>query len=455
MLRNIFFKHTILAFFFMLSVFVFSHVTYANIYINLVAVNASPDETKTEPIKYPLPKEITPDNVVNSGGLELDYDLDKSQYFLFGTVELQPKESKTIKIEVKDVWRITQEEVDILRTQIEENVSQLQGTDYQASAGILGQNMIDKLDRILASQVNYSDNIERRIEEYRANVDSIEKIRKNAFSADYFKSEQRPATETTQTVRFVIEIENPYDEKKTFTQRHFLPQEVRAEHIIELQGFDMRFSQEKQQSYLTKSEELGPHEKKKYTIEIKDIWQISQEKIDAFLMHTEDIVKQMEGSEYEGGASFISDRILNLLDLIQQTQQNRQNMSRYIGAFRTNQERFKDVQEEIDKLELLLARVKAKKLEKLENSKVTNILQKLQALRGIAAISEAIFGKKPTMTTTWRIIYGILIFIVFFTSIHFFTWWKKSQIMGEELAVKAGGTIKKVKAAENPEEEKT
>ena len=90
-----------------------------------------------------------------------------------------------------------------------------------------------------------------------------------------------------------------------------------------------------------------------------------------------------------------------------------------------------------------------KKLEELDKSKVTNVLQKIRALRGISAISKALFGTRPTITATWRIIWGTLAFVALFTAIHFFTWRARSQYMGEENAAETKGQLKEVGAPED------
>jgi len=48
---------------------------------------------------------------------ELDYDVDKKAYFIHGKYLFEPKESKTLKVKVNDVWRVKLEEVDILKIQ--------------------------------------------------------------------------------------------------------------------------------------------------------------------------------------------------------------------------------------------------------------------------------------------------------------------------------------------------
>ena len=102
-------------------------------------------------------------------------------------------------------------------------------------------------------------------------------------------------------------------------------------------------------------------------------------------------------------------------------------MKQHIGAYRLNEKRYAQTQDDVEKLEKILSLVRQKRLEELEKSRVRNVLQRLQALKGIEAISEAIFGKKISVNTTWRIIWATVIFVAIFTAIHFLTWWLRSQ----------------------------
>ncbi len=425
---------------------------FSGVYINLVAVNASSAEKKQAPIKYYLPSELHPEDVVETGGLKIDYDLERSAYFLYGSVELAPKETRTIRIEVKDVWHVTPEEVDILGKQIDENLAALEGTDYFESGKILRDAIVNRLEFILVQQATFSENLERRIEEYRAFVEELKEIRKNALSAAYLKSTPRDIEEQ-KTVKFIIEVKNPSTtDKKKVKQKHFLPVEVRAEHVLDAQRFEIRFDENKQQAFLTKEEEFSPGQTKRYEIVLKDIWSIPQGRVDVLKERAQIALDGVKGSNYEEGAQFIFDESIHELGDIENSQQDRSDMKKYVGAYRVNKDRFKTAEENVTKLEMMLASVQAKKLEEFEKGKVKNILQKMQALRGVMAISQAIFGKKPSINMTWKVIWGILIFVAFFTALHFFTWWGKAQDIGEELAIKAGGKLKAVEEAKETEE---
>ncbi len=412
---------------------------YAGLFIKLVAVNASADQSKDYQLKYYLPKELKPEDVLDLGGMEIDYDIDKQSYFVYGTIPLEPKESKTISVEVKDVWKISNKTVEAIKKQIDENVTRLQSTDRAEAANTLKEGLMKNLNKIVAQQENYSENIERRIEEYRANAQQLNEIKDTVSSVEYWDGQKvsSPKTSITsdkvgKTVKLVIDVENPNkDAAKVITQKHYLPKEIRAEDVIDSQGFDIRYDEEKQQSYLSKEEEFQPGESKHYEIQIKDIWHIPNENLENMQQRAQSTFAEIEksefGKEYLNNADGLLGEIKKNLGDIQTLQKEKKTMKQHIGAFRVNQERYGNTEADIDRLERILAMVRQKRLEQLEKSRVKNILQKLKSLKGIEQISKAVFGQKISVSTTWKIIWGTLIFIAIFTAIHFITWWQRSQ----------------------------
>lgn len=450
--------------FFSLKIFIvivfIGFVTYAhaqNLYINLVAVNGA-EIAKDTPIKYYLPTELKVEDVINTGGLKLEFDIEKSQYYVAGSSTLQPKESKTFKLEVRDVWKIDTNAIDILKEQMEKNLVLLENTPSYDSAVIMRNGMIEKLEYILKRQEQFASDIERRIEEYRANLDALAEIKENAFNLEYLRSGS-VSGEKEGTVKMVIEVENPMAEQsKKIMQKHYLPKEIRSMDIVDAQGFDVRYDTQKKQTYLTKEEEFLPGEKKRYIILLKNTWYIPKPLLDSTENRTkkavDGIVKSEEGKGYEKSANFLSSKILSALGQIRSSQEIKQDVKDGIGTYRVNVARYREAEQTLKELERLLSIVTAqrmKKLEELDKSKVTNVLSKIKALRGITELSKALFGTRPTITATWRIIWGTLLFVAFFTSLHFFTWRARSKYMGEENAAETKGEVKEVGA---PEEEK-
>ena len=125
---------------------------FADLTINLIAVNASEDKVREIEVKHYLPEELKLDDIFDSEPLQIDYDVDKDVYFVKGMVTFQPKESKTFKIRVKDVWKITVMEIDSLKGQLDEHLHLLeQEKDYENydRAKAARDKIFQKLDRVL------------------------------------------------------------------------------------------------------------------------------------------------------------------------------------------------------------------------------------------------------------------------------------------------------------------
>ena len=417
----------------LLIYFVSIPLVFAELTINLVAINGSEKEKEMEMKSY-LPKELEPTDILDAGSLKVEYDVDKAAYFVSGKVTFQPKESKTFKVKVKDVWRITSEEIDVLKQQGDANLKLLEKTPNYPEAVQARDKLVERLDYILGQQESYSQDIERRIEQYRAYADELKQIRNNIYSLDYLTSESQSLAEDEQnkTIKMIIEVKNPSDtQEKTFEQKHFLPKEIRLDQIIDSKGFDVRFDEKRESAYLTKKETFKPGETKKYEIIIKDIWSFSLAKVEALEGRAKIAYTELKDSLYSASGQFLFDEITSKVELISQSQSVELPIKEHIGLFRVNTKRYAETEDLVKKIEQLLAIVRAKKLQELESGKVKNVLQRLKALRGLAALSEAVFSKGLSLTTVWRIIFGTLGFVAFFTTVNFFVWVRRSGTMGE------------------------
>src|SRR3989338_5866652 len=298
-------------------------LVFADLIINFVAVNGS-DEAKDMDIKSYLPKELDPSHILEAGSLTVDYDVEKGVYFVTGKVNFQPKESKTFKIKVKDVWQILPEEVDVLRQQVDQNLQLLEKNPNYDSAKLARNKLVEKLDYILAQQQNYSQDIERRIEQYRAYADQLQQVRNNIFSVDYLTGESNAsiAEEADKTIKFIVEVKNPSEtEEKTIEEKHFLPKEIRMEHVVDSKGFDIRFDEKKESAYLTQKETFKPGETKRHEIIMKDIWAFPLPKVQSLRVLAETAYEEIKDSMFAASGRFLFDEIIKKVDEIKLSQE--------------------------------------------------------------------------------------------------------------------------------------
>lgn len=420
-----------------------AQTAFANIYVNILAVNGT-DEAKEQDIKQFLPKELTAEDIIDTAGLELDYDVNEGAYFVKGKVTLGAKETKTYKILIRDLWQLEQAEVEEIRKQIDVSVSRLEGTEYHETGQQRQKNLTQRLDFITTQLGDNAENITQRIDRYRAYADEIKDIRDNAVSVKYWRSKP-PDPKENQVFTLVIEVENPSDkEEKVVRPQHYLPAEVKPENIDDLKGFDYKYDIEKGQPYLEKEETLAPAEKKKYTISLIDVWSIPQKNIDNLKDRTRRAYEFLQETQYEQNASFLVANIKKQLEKVELSQAQEKNIKEHISAFRSNTKSYDTALNDVKSLEALLEVAR----ENLEKSKIKNVLQKVKSLRSIADISEAIFGTKPSVNNAWKIITAIVIFVGVFTMLHFAIWGKRSRQAKIEEAKNETETEKK------PEEKK-
>jgi hypothetical protein len=105
------------------------------------------------PLKYYLPRELKKEDIIKMDKkLKVDYDTSQEAFFVSGEFELSPKETKIIKVEVRDIWKIADDEVASLRKQAEELSKPLKGTSYFAQGTLVKSDIDVSLDKILRIQ---------------------------------------------------------------------------------------------------------------------------------------------------------------------------------------------------------------------------------------------------------------------------------------------------------------
>ena len=216
-------------------------------------------------------------------------------------------------------------------------------------------------------------------------------------------------------IHLTIEVENPTKVMKHFKHKDYLPEEVKPEHVIEAEDFEVRYDQVKQLAFLFKEEDLAAGEKKKYSIGILDIWTIPQKDIDYLRSRAKYAFDFLQDSKFEESSKFLMDRITANLQDIEASQKVQRPILDHISAYRTNKNVYNDTEKDVEELEKLLSVFR----EDLEKSKVENVLQKIQSLKNVADVSKVMFNKKFESSTAWSFIGWILLFVGALTLVGF------------------------------------
>lgn len=419
MKRNNLIACLLFAFLFILNV----NVCFADLYVNILAVNGT-DDRKEKDVEFYLPEDLSAEDILDTAGLELEYDVNKGAYFVKGKITLEPKETKTFKVLVRDVWQFDDGELEEIKDQINFNYNRVTDTEYAEIGTVKKDSLLSRLDHVIVQHEQYADNIEARIANHRVYADEVNRIREKGLSVKYWRAVP-PKPEEAGVFTFIAEIENPLDiEFNTKEKKFYLPTEVLPEHLTDLQGFEYRFDIEKGQPYLVRDENLRPKEVKRYPISIIDIWNIKQADIENLKMRARDTYQLLEATEYVNSADYLMVNIKKNLETIETSQATDKNISEHVSAYRTNAGRFQVALDDVETMEEQLEAVR----ENLERSKVKNVLKKIRSLKDIGEIAASMFTK-PSVNKAWKIIIGIVIFVGIYTILHFAFWGKKTKLV--------------------------
>ena len=203
-----------------------------------------------------------------------------------------------------------------------------------------------------------------------------------------------------------VVVVNP---SKTKTQsvpiKMYLPMEVTPGDILSLDGLEIEFDSERSMYYIYKDNVvLKPSETKTFNVEIRDVWKIPQGRLDSLSDQAHSIIERLEGSEFYESAKLLEKAIDHALETISVTQ-NDEVVSRrtHIGIFRNNGKIITLVKEDVERLE--------KQLE------IVHSLPKLEILE-----SDKLKTESPSESTSWMIIFIIMLFISMLAGVFFFTW---------------------------------
>ena len=148
--------------------------------ISVVAANPSKVKTQTMPVKIDLPQEVKPEDILEKGELEVQYDDQRSIYFLFNKeISLKPLETRVFNILVRNVWVIPAAKTDELRSYTNMILGKLKSGEYYETGKKLADGIFEKLDSIVAKQKDETLGQKQRIGAYRVNMLAIDQIKED------------------------------------------------------------------------------------------------------------------------------------------------------------------------------------------------------------------------------------------------------------------------------------
>lgn len=392
----------------------FGSVAFADVYINVMAVNGA-EEKKETPVSFNLPGDIAAADVLDTNGLTLEYNANDANYVVSGTAVLEPKASKTYRIRIRDVWKMAPEEIEKIKSEITKGFEEI-GKQYQAdNSEQLKDQLLKRLNLVIEQQNVKADTIEKRIDAARSYRKEMQRIRDEALAVDYWRSQ--PGDEGKERViRLKVEVENPAKNTSSkVKQKVYLPSEVKPQHVMDAAGLEVRFDQSKQQPFLFKEDDIPPGQKMTYIVSLLDVWNIAPTTIDDLRKRAVFANDFLKNSSFINSAKMLFESATGRLGDIERSQAVVREIKDHISAFRINKDTFESARTDVENLEKLLNIYR----EDLEKSKVKNVLQKITALKGVSDVSKQVFEKKPTPSTTWNYIGYVLIFVAVVAVLYF------------------------------------
>ncbi len=417
---------------------------YGQVNIKMAVVNSSENEARTVPVRYELPAGLKKEDILDSGPLKADYDIDKGVYYVYGNIELAPKESKTIQISLRDIWQISEEEIEDLISILEDSVDSIEEEDKHEVAGLIAESIKERLESILQAQEELSGDIEKRMQMYSVQKEKIAAIKDEIFSLEHLVELGEPEAKTAETVVLAIEAENTLDKKVDIPLEYYLPKEIIPEYIVDAGPFDINYDSQRGQFYLKAQQVFQPGEKKRFNIEVKNVWNISEELVDKYVQEADQLNGKLVNSEFETIAGALFNEIDRKAGQIKSLQQQAESVKDHIANYRINQRRFDLVKSNLEKMRSLASKVKEEQKISKKKPKISNVLREMEYLSAVKKMSDTLF-KRLRRVAIWKVIMTVVIFIIGIT-IFFYTIWflklkkeekQKYEKIGDEEGIEA------------------
>jgi hypothetical protein len=152
----------------------------ADVVLKTMVVNPSQTRTQTTTLKAYLPYEAKPEDIIDIGDLELDYDIGQGLYYVYKVVELAPGESVVREIRLKDIWIISQSELEGFSQRAKELVESLKKSAHFQTSISLSDDITEKQTDIVKTQTSVANALpQTRIGTYRQNMKKLEAIKAN------------------------------------------------------------------------------------------------------------------------------------------------------------------------------------------------------------------------------------------------------------------------------------
>ncbi len=412
--------------------------TAATITLKIRAINPSQIDKQSVDVKQPLPKLVKPDDVVSAGELDVVYDIASKSYFVQKKVEVEPGQTRTFDVVIKDIWTIPEAAFREMAGQAQSLSSSLKGSEQGATGEKLAGLIQENLKAVSSRQAAYAVGAAKPVDHIRAfesNMEMMDRIRRDvgmlenlAMAAGKMPqqlmgsprgtppAEAESGTSTGDVVTLHVKVTNPsLTEKRSVPLRHEFPSEIKPTDVMDDGGLQIGFDAARNVCYAyLDSVQLAPQESKVYDVKIRNPWTDALLKAPQLENRAAELVKLTKDAPEYKVVLTQAEALLKEIGTLKAQKGPGSVNAQYVAYARKQHESFRDVEARILRLEELFQP------------------REKPVRYGVPMMDIP----RPDRRTTWVIIYIILAFLALFSLAFFLRWFGRSK--AEELDRKTG-----------------
>jgi hypothetical protein len=399
--------------------------------LRLRAANPSTTTNQTVTVSSVLPKPAQPADVIDAGGFEISYDLHNGYYAIRQEVTLAPREVRTFRLELRDLWMISEEDLTALETHVARLRDLLKGSRQKVTVEELSELILRQIGAMRERQ-NAAKLPEGRVVDHlrawETNREVLQRVRKDlgvlenlVFGAgkdpgalegsaraqpDAVPMEFAAGTVTNE-LTLKIRMTNPTDRSQSLPIRQDLPMEIGPADILDAGGLEALFDANRQVTYVYSAGiELGPRQERVFEVRIRDRWRQNTDHLDRLTGRATNLLSIAQTFKEYGSILTLSQGLVAELDALRTGGVPTIVNAEYVAQARDRERRIQTVESKILRLEELFRP------------------QEIQRKLPEASMLDM---PRPSTKTTWLIIYIILGFLGVFSLLFFLRWYGKSR----------------------------
>ncbi len=402
---------------------------------------ANPTEVpKTVKIRSNLPSRIGPDHVVGLSSLKVAFDVDNDVYYVYGEVDLAPKEIKTIDVDMQDIWVLPGETIQQIRQQAVALLEKVRDQPNYADLEYLGKNVRTELDAIAGVQSQSS--IEsgatpmQHIRAYEENVQRLARVKRDIVKIENVvlaskqdtgglvgvtvMAEPRrrdvslpPGKYRTAVMRITVKNTSPTTARKIPVRRN-LPLEIGPDDVLDASGMDVKRDARTGGVFVEQTVDVAPTNTVVYEVKLRDKWDLSAVRVPEIRATATNLLASIKATgKFQSVESELS-RLVQTLNQIGDKEGPSELNTEYVAYYREQARQIDTVEAQISRLQSLLKPAVGQR-------------------RGFSV-------KPPTLKTTWGIIYSILGFLGLLSLLFVLRWMFRSKAERIDVLAEPGET---------------